>query len=317
MCNKSDISVTILIPVYGVERYIGECAESLFKQTYADIEYVFVDDCTPDASISVLMSVLGQYSERRERVHIVRHEHNMGLGAARCTGLKHVKTDCFCIVDSDDILPVDAIETLVTRMQETKADIVEGAYQNYGGGSLGSVVVPFHGSQSDYQRKLLCQNVVKNNVWAKLYRTYVTERITDLFEPGIDYAEDYSATTRLAMVTQRAWTDKVVYHYRTDNASSYTSGMSRKNVISCLKATNRILKFCHWRGHLPLAAEVGMLNMYRVCHRNGVAQDEADELLRYVPQNILATVVFHLFHSGTVGYYAGDAIYRILRLICA
>lgn len=312
-----DCSVTILVPIYGVERYIEQCAESLFGQTYHNLEYVFVDDCTPDESISVLRQVMERHPERSKHVRIVRHEQNKGLGAARQTGLEMVTTDCFTIVDSDDILPLDAIETLVMRMMETDADIVEGAYQEYSNGSMELSVLPYHGCQQSYIRKLLCQNVVKNNVWAKLYRSDVINRVDKLFEQGIDYAEDYSATTRLAMVARRAWTDKVVYYYRTDNISSYTKKMSHKNVVSCLRAVRRVLSQCHRQGHLSMAAEIGVLNMYRVCRNNGVAIQEADDILQYVPQHITASVLYGLLRSEGILYKIGDVLYRILRMTVA
>lgn len=311
------MSVTILVPVYGVERYIKQCAESLFSQTYADLEYVFVDDCTPDASVEVLRQVMQRFPERSSHVRIVRHEHNKGLGAARQTALSLVQTDCFAIVDSDDVLPLDAIETLVARMKETDADIVEGAYQDYGDGRVGQTVMPYHGSQQSYMRKLLCQNRLKNNVWAKLYKSDVIRRVDRLFEEGIDYAEDYSATTRLSMVTRRAWTDKVVYYYRTDNTASYTKQMSRKNVLSCLHAVRRVLSVCHRRGHLHIAAEIGALNMYRVCHTNGVAVQEADEVLQYVPEHISASILYRLLRTDGILYKIGDVLYRILRMAVA
>ena len=59
--KENSVKVSILVPVYGVEKYIGQCAETLFSQTYDDIEYVFVDDCTPDDSIQVLRQVLSAY----------------------------------------------------------------------------------------------------------------------------------------------------------------------------------------------------------------------------------------------------------------
>ena len=54
------MKISVLVPVYGVEKYIARCAESLFGQTYADLEFVFVDDCTPDHSIDVLRSVMAR-----------------------------------------------------------------------------------------------------------------------------------------------------------------------------------------------------------------------------------------------------------------
>ena len=57
------LKVSILTPIYGVEKYIEQCARSLFEQSYASIEYIFVDDCTPDKSIGILQSLLKEYPE--------------------------------------------------------------------------------------------------------------------------------------------------------------------------------------------------------------------------------------------------------------
>lgn len=308
-------SVTILIPIYNVERYIGECAESLFGQTYADIEYVFVDDCTPDGSIRVLNEVLDRYPERRGHVRIIRMDSNTGIGGVRARLISEVRTEYFCFADSDDILPHDAIEVLVDTMRGSSADIVDGAYQEYRSGELGDKVLPFHGSQKDYQRKLLCQNILKTNVWGRMYRTSVLERVDKLFEPGIDYAEDFSAITRLSLVTKRTWTDKVVYNYRTDNVSSYTKTMSRKNVLSCLKASRRVLFFCLWRGHLPYSVEIGTLNMYRLCHQNDVPIAEADEVLQFFPEHWVTQMLRFMLRRRGVVYSIGDKLYKLTRCI--
>ena len=59
--------VSVIIPVYGVEKYIERCARSLFKQTLDDIEYLFIDDCTPDDSVDVLRNVLEEYPNRKSQ----------------------------------------------------------------------------------------------------------------------------------------------------------------------------------------------------------------------------------------------------------
>lgn len=66
--------VSILVPVYGVEKYIERCARSLFEQTYDNIEYIFVDDCTKDRSIEILQKVLEDYPNRKNQVKILNHE---------------------------------------------------------------------------------------------------------------------------------------------------------------------------------------------------------------------------------------------------
>ena len=125
------MKVSVLVPIYGVEKYIGQCAKTLFAQTYADIEYVFVDDCTPDRSIEVLQQILAEYPQRKNQVRIIRHEHNRGLGAARKTAFDATTGDFVLNVDSDDHLPLDAVEKLVACQQQTGADIVSGSYSSH------------------------------------------------------------------------------------------------------------------------------------------------------------------------------------------
>ena len=125
------MTVTIIVPIYDVEKYIAECAESLFAQTYSDIEYVFCDDCTPDRSMEVLRKVMERHPERKEHVRIIRNEQNKGLGGTRRHLISHINSEAFIIVDSDDVLPSDAVKILVNRMKETDTEIVDGAYAIY------------------------------------------------------------------------------------------------------------------------------------------------------------------------------------------
>ena len=81
--------VSILVPVYNVEKYISKCAISLFEQTYSNIEYVFVNDCTKDRSIDVINNILLNYPARQGQVKIIEHEKNKGVAAARNTAVNN------------------------------------------------------------------------------------------------------------------------------------------------------------------------------------------------------------------------------------
>ena len=116
--------VSILVPVYGVEQYIERCARSLFEQTYPDIEYIFVDDCSPDKSIEVLKKTIDDYPQRKPNVRIVRHECNRGLAAARNTAVENCRTEFLMHVDSDDWIEMDCVERCVIKQQEENSDIV-------------------------------------------------------------------------------------------------------------------------------------------------------------------------------------------------
>ena len=71
--------VSVIIPIYGVENFIARCVESLMEQTLQEIEYIFVNDATPDGSMKVLREVLSRYPNRSQSVNIVEHEANKGL----------------------------------------------------------------------------------------------------------------------------------------------------------------------------------------------------------------------------------------------
>lgn len=81
--------VSVIVLIYKVEKYIERCARSLFCQTMQDIEYVFVNDCTPDCSIQILQSVIDEYPQRKSDIKIISHEKNMGSGVARNYGAQN------------------------------------------------------------------------------------------------------------------------------------------------------------------------------------------------------------------------------------
>lgn len=310
------MTVTVIVPVYGVEKYIVECAESLFAQTYSDIEYVFCDDCTPDRSMELLCEVMERYPERKEHVRIIRNEQNKGLGGTRRHLISHINSEAFLIVDSDDILPPDAVKILVNRMEETDTEIVDGAYAIYVDEKAGKVIAPPHDEPSKYLDKILCQNIILPRVWGRLYKTSVLNKVKDLFIEGIDFAEDICATSRLACVTSRSWTDEVVYYYRTDNINSYTRNITKRNILSYFRAMSVVLSFYHQRkGHLPMSLEIGVLNAYRQCERSQIPVSMADETIGYVPEHFSAQLLYWLFHrKSKFVLKLTDYLYRLIRI---
>lgn len=116
--------VSVVIPVYGVEKYIEKCARSLFEQTLDDLEYIFVDDCSPDGSIAVIQKVLEEYPQRKNQTKIIHHEKNGGLVAARKTGLAQASGSYIIHCDSDDWVDPAMYETLYNQAVENNADMV-------------------------------------------------------------------------------------------------------------------------------------------------------------------------------------------------
>ena len=116
--------VSVIIPVYGVEKYIERCARSLFEQTLDDIEYLFIDDCTPDNSVETLKRVLEEYPQRKSQVVIHRMEQNSGQAKVREWGMRYATGEYVIHCDSDDWVDVHMYEEMYNKAIEEDADVV-------------------------------------------------------------------------------------------------------------------------------------------------------------------------------------------------
>ena len=119
----SHSKLSVIIPVYGVEKYIEKCAVSLFSQTLSDIEYIFVNDCTPDNSMGVLNHVISKFPERENYIKIINHDVNKGLPAARKTGILAATGEYIIHCDSDDWVSEDLYEKLYLKITANNADV--------------------------------------------------------------------------------------------------------------------------------------------------------------------------------------------------
>lgn len=126
MRKQSDpVMISVIVPVYNVEKYIGRCARSLFGQTMREgIEFIFVDDCSPDNSIEVLENVLAEYPYRKEQTVILRHSRNRGVTEARDTGVKTARGEYIAFCDSDDWVELDAYRMITEKAVGEDLDMV-------------------------------------------------------------------------------------------------------------------------------------------------------------------------------------------------
>ena len=220
--SKSNYPISILVPVYGVEKYIERCARSLFEQTYENIEYIFVDDCSPDKSIEVLQQVLNEYPHRKKQVRIVRHETNRGLAAARNTAVENCKTDFLMHVDSDDYIDRTLVEKCVKEQERTNCDIVLFDFVVLK--KNGNVTMRHVRCNSIYERTVkLLERRTPVCVCGGFYRLslYKDNEITAVI--GINNNEDYLTSPRLSYFSKKiSYLDDELYYYDNTNNSSIT-----------------------------------------------------------------------------------------------
>lgn len=116
--------VSIIIAVYNCEKYIEVCARSLFEQTLDDIEYIFINDATPDNSLRILEKAIEDYPNRKPLVKIINLKKNGGVSNARKIGIEYTTGEYVIHTDSDDWVDIDMYERLYYKAKETDADIV-------------------------------------------------------------------------------------------------------------------------------------------------------------------------------------------------
>lgn len=235
--------VSILVPVYGVEKYIERCARSLFEQSYYNIEYIFVNDCTKDKSIEILTDVLDEYPHRKAQVKIIHHKRNKGLSAARNTAVANMTGDYLWHIDSDDYVAVDAVEELVREIEKTNANVVIFGYKSvYANKTISNTIEPYNNINTYI--KLLLLNSIAASMWNKFYRTSFYKEIGIMSIDGIGQGEDYAVVPRILYNTSKiTWFNKSLYFYNLVNQSSYSNNISLASIKSLKKADDVLYDF--------------------------------------------------------------------------
>lgn len=312
------MKVSVLVPVYGVESYIAKCATTLMEQTYKDVEYIFVDDCTPDASVERLREVVAHYPERQPQVRIISHERNMGSGAVRQTALDAATGEAVIFVDSDDYVDPHMIECLVEQMQRSGASLVDGGYATVTRGEVARVHLPLRVSDKGYLKIILCQNVDSNRIWGRLIKKSLFTDNDIRFVEGIDYGEDFSVLPRLLISARRSTVDSCVYFYRNDNPQSYTNNITTQNAMSFFKAQELIGTFMtsheQWK-QFSFAMQTGWVNVWRFARRFNVPRQQAEGLFTQRSTHVVARSLEWMFRCGKMPYKAVNFIYLATRRI--
>lgn len=246
--------VSVIVPIYGVEPYIAQCAESLMKQTYPCIQYIFVNDGTKDRSMEVLAEVLARYPERN--VKIVNKE-NAGLPQARATGLQHTEGEYIMHVDSDDWVEEDQVERLVAKAEETGADFVYyDFWKEYG--SYRKLDREKHydtSAKETYMRRLYSYKAY-GYLWNKFARKSLYDNV---FFPVYNMHEDIVVATQLLFNARHIEQLSVpLVHYRRNNPTSIMSGSRRRRRVQ--SANNMLDLYEHCLPHLEGSPVEPVLN---------------------------------------------------------
>lgn len=212
--------LSIIIAVYNCEKYIETCARSLFEQTLEDIEYIFVNDATPDNSINILERIIDNYTYRKPLVKIISLEKNCGVSNARKIGIENATGEYVIHTDSDDWVDIDMFERLYHKAKETDADIVGCNFRH----EFSDKQYDFHQQYADTIEnniRHLINGKIFPSLCTSLTRRSLIEENNISFPVGLNMGEDLFFNLQLYLHAKKIVSiDWAPYHYRhTDDSS--------------------------------------------------------------------------------------------------
>ena len=218
--------ISVIVPVYKVEKYLNECIDSILAQTFTDFELILVDDGSPDNCPAMCDAA----AERDERVRVI-HQKNKGLSGARNAGLDMVRGNWIAFVDSDDVIDKTYLEKLYCAGKQSGAEIV----------ACNLLFMQEDGSPCRYQEQPLCTEILSQDeaihrmrltpliqAATRLHRRDILEGV--VFPVGKNYEDAFTTPEIFERATAVACVEEKLYYYRQQPTSILHGKVTLKNL---------------------------------------------------------------------------------------
>ncbi len=255
--------ISLIVPIYGVEKYIAKFAVSALDQTYQDLQFIFVNDGTKDRSMEILRELISsRYTHLQSRIVIIDKE-NGGLPSARKAGLDVAEGEYVLFADSDDWMETDAVEKVMAKAEETHADII---YFD---------LIKEYGNRTSYKREREYTGATKDDFIVNIFnyksfgytvtkcfkRRLYTENV--IYFPKLGMHEDIYLMSQIIFYAKSlVHIPEALYHYRKDNPDSFCAQDRLKRHVS--STTNLLDLYEHYRDNLkgsPIERVAGSILM--------------------------------------------------------
>lgn len=274
--------VSYIIPIYNVSDYIEKSVGSLLKQSYSNIEYIFINDCSSDDSEIKLRRIIEEFPERRNKIKVITNEQNFGSATTRNIGLDMARGEYVMFADSDDWISWDYVESMVHKIELGGDDIVYCDYfESY-----------------DNKEKLINQNYGIDNVECirsmlggdlhgstcnKIYRRTFLLKSKQRFVEKADLFEDVSWNIRLfACTTKISYIPKAFYHYVQYNGNSIIKSMasSEKKRDRAMQRIENVRVACDYLIALGFEEKLGKeMKEWKLMAKNDLIDEEDNSFL--------------------------------------
>lgn len=241
-----EILISVVLPIYNVEKYLNRCVESIVNQTYSNLEIIMVDDGSKDSCASLC----DEWALKDRRIKVI-HKENAGLGMARNTGIDNATGDYICFFDSDDYIELDALEILYEEVMEHSPDLLLfGHYDIDRNGNVSNTIVPSTNGTKFFQVNIINEilpdllrqgnsaAIAKNlwmSAWSCLYSMEMIRKTGWRFisEREIISEDVYSLLELFPLVNSLSIIEKPLYNY-CENAASLTHTFRNDRVSKIL-----------------------------------------------------------------------------------
>ena len=274
--NEKTPKISVIVPVYKAETYIKRCADSLFQQTMKDgVEFIFVNDCTPDNSMQLLKETASGYPERLHQIRYVYRSLHNGVSSARNTGLALAKGEYIFYADADDWADSNMLADMYKSAKDYDADIVNCDF-------ICSYATYEHRIKQNNEVdpmeciKLLLSEKLHGALWTKLVRSTLFTDNEIFFYDG--NWGDLRASVQLFYYAKKiTYLPKAYYHYVQYNLHSLSVKNLDKRIHDMMRQTDGIIEFLNSRNvrmnkhihYLKLAAKQTLLF---TCDKNSFRQ---------------------------------------------
>ena len=218
--------VSIIVPIYNVDKYLEECIESLKNQTYKNLEIILINDGSTDNSEQICRK-----EEKQDNRIVFINKKNGGAASAKNEGLKVVKGDYIAFVDSDDFIEADMIEYMVNTIKKYNSDIVQCSFTNL-----------YKNTEKFKQDKIIEQNIGSKDFlelfltkwdsslfWNKLFKREVIENV--FFKEGRCIDDEFFTYKCVINSKSIVTSNKIVYNYRMRKSGVMKSESSQKQIL--------------------------------------------------------------------------------------
>lgn len=275
--------ISVVIPCYNCEKYIGRCLDSIVRQTYSNLEIIVVNDGSTDNTQAVLSNYVNDV-----RIRCITQE-NGGEAAARNTGIEAATGEYIGFVDSDDYIEYDMYQKLYSALIAANADVAIGNYNVvYENGEAMNCYSTMSGEIFDIQEDILsfwvkiCATAKPNNyVWTRLYKKNLLDQTGIRFEKFVHSADTLFNFKLLPYINRCVMVNEGLYNYLQRAGSGIHTVAVKKNIAELYADTFQVLADYYNENHfdnfkcvLPIHAYTRMKNIFFYSHLAGLSDKE-------------------------------------------